>query len=199
MMICELWFPSPICIDYLNTIDNNQIKNFCLDLKQNSSGRNLSNRGGWQSYDLPVDTPELQSLILEVERSFNSVKQTIGMKDELYLKIDNIWININNKGDYNIPHLHPYSIFSGIYYVEGNPETSGNIVFRNPTANHEYHIEPIHFKHENNLIGNMTCSYKPEPRKLIIFPSWLYHHVEPSNDNDTRISIAFNTKMYSHA
>ena len=196
MMHYDLWFPSAIGVNYFKDIDNDQIKKFCLDLKQKSPGRKLSNAGGWQSYDLPLDIPELQPLFQEIHKTFDEYKRDTGMLDEVILKVDNIWININEKGNYNTPHLHPYSAFSGTYYVKCNPQTSGNIVFRNPIANHEYHIHSQQFKHNSNLIGNMTCNYTPEERKIIIFPSWLYHHVEPNKDDDMRISISFNTKIH---
>ena len=49
-----------------------------------------------------------------------------------------IWANINNKEDYNISHTHPYSHYSGVYYVKV-PKNSGNLYFGESTAN----LEPI--------------------------------------------------------
>ena len=35
-------------------------------------------------------------------------------------------------------------------------------------------------------------SYEPASGKLIMFPSWLVHSVDPNESNDIRISISFN-------
>jgi uncharacterized protein (TIGR02466 family) len=44
-------------------------------------------------------------------------------------------------------------------------------------------------------IGRVTanaCVTQPQPGRMVIFPSWLRHHV-PSNESTTeRVSIAFN-------
>ena len=40
----------------------------------------------------------------------------------------NMWANINPPGGYNMPHIHPNSHFSGVYYIKA-PKDSGNISF----------------------------------------------------------------------
>ena len=37
-----------------------------------------------------------------------------------------------------------------------------------------------------------SAKMEPEDNKLILFPSWLEHDVEPSKSDEDRISIAFN-------
>ena len=39
-----------------------------------------------------------------------------------------IWANINTKGNFNTPHTHPGSHYSGCYYVKV-PKNSGNLYF----------------------------------------------------------------------
>ena len=34
--------------------------------------------------------------------------------------------------------------------------------------------------------------YEAIPGRLIIFPAWLWHKVEPNQSNDIRISVSFN-------
>ena len=35
-------------------------------------------------------------------------------------------------------------------------------------------------------------SYEPLEGRIIMFPSWLWHCVEPNESNDIRISVSFN-------
>ena len=41
--------------------------------------------------------------------------------------------NINYPGGFNRPHLHPNSLFSGVYYIKA-PKNSGNIIFYDPRS-----------------------------------------------------------------
>ena len=42
-----------------------------------------------------------------------------------------MWANINPPGGYNAPHIHPNSLFSGVYYIKA-PKNSGNLVCNDP-------------------------------------------------------------------
>ena len=42
-----------------------------------------------------------------------------------------MWANINYPGNANRPHLHPNSLFSGVYWVKA-PEKSGNLMLYEP-------------------------------------------------------------------
>ena len=37
---------------------------------------------------------------------------------------------------------------------------------------------------------------KPEKGKLVLFPSWLEHYVEPNLTNEDRISMSFDTQIH---
>jgi len=191
----DLWFPSPVSSSILQDLDNSKIENFCLSLRKTSSGREISNLGGWQSDDLDLSEPKLQELFFEIRKNLHLLKTDIGMKDNVELDIDNIWININEKGSSNQLHSHPHSLFSGVYYVKCIPNESGNITFRSPIVTHEYHLDDSLFKNNSMLIAHTRCFYWPIESKIILFPSWLFHYVTPNLGNELRISISFNTKV----
>ena len=50
----------------------------------------------------------------------------------------------------------------------------------------------------NNLQTLQVGSYseQPEKGKLVLFPSWLEHYVEPNLTNENRISLSFDTKIH---
>jgi uncharacterized protein (TIGR02466 family) len=193
-MIYESWFANPIGVDFVKEIDNTALREFCLSLKNKEAGRTISNAGGWQSKNLDFNTPELQELLQAIWVRLLQMKDSIGIKDSVPMSITDIWVNINGKGNFNRPHAHPQSVISGVYYVDADPAISGDIVFQNPIVTHGYHWDKNWFKEGvNETISSSSCYYKPETTKIILFPGWLWHYVEPSNSDKTRISIAFNT------
>jgi len=147
-------------------------------------GRIKSNRGGWQSNDL--FSKLLDEYVLD---QVNKVSTTWGFKNKL--KIYNFWFNINKSGDYNISHFHANSLLSGVLYLKC-PEGSGNIFFENPIFPLlESYTETLE-KLEKNPFNSYHFSYTPKKSSLLIFPSWIRHHVDPGTFGGERISISFN-------
>ena len=92
------------------------------------------------------------------------------------------WVNLLRNGAYNKVHNHPGAVWSAVYYVSlGRPDKTipdnGLIEFMDPRP--------------GNIHGGKE-KIEPEDGLLIIFPSWLYHYVNPYQGEMERISIAFN-------
>jgi len=130
----EAVFPQPFSVEDL-TLDVNQIADFCYDLKNNTTVKNeKSNCGGWQSGNVDIESIkniEFKKLLNEIRVGINKVSSNIGIVPKL--DIGNLWININQYGNYNNSHRHTGSILSGTFYVK-TPENCGNIRFENPMA-----------------------------------------------------------------
>jgi uncharacterized protein (TIGR02466 family) len=188
----ETAFVMPIWIDRIPTVDNRSIEKFCYDWKDKSPGRIASNAGGWQSESIEERISELGELVDQITMKCNEFHIAQGWKSTFVHRISNMWININGKGHMNHPHAHPGSSLSGVYYIKCNTATSGRIMFINPNA---YHCN-------EDLIDTFTpvtsSKYfqRPEENKLLIFPSWMTHYVEPNQTDEDRISISFNTLLY---
>jgi uncharacterized protein (TIGR02466 family) len=104
--------------------------------------------------------------------------------------LGNMWANINPTGGYNRPHVHPNSLFSGVYYVKA-PSNSGRLVCNDPRPgiqtcmpNRKKGQPPKHLWREVHL--------QPKENRAIVFPAWLWHQVEPNESNEPRISVSFN-------
>jgi len=186
-------FTVPIFQQKLN-LNLHSIEKYCLSEKQkNKVGRTRSNKGGWQSKNLKITQPELNNLILDIENSSKEFCKLLKLKSVV---LQDIWININNYNCVNIPHLHPGSILSGVFYVKV-PKNGGNIRFQRPGYDSFNCIWPD--KKDNSLFLEMDETNSPEwwmpsmNNILYIFPSWLSHWVEPNlNKKENRISISFN-------
>ena len=169
------------------------IEEYCLLCKTKDKGRLRSNRKGWQSNDLVAGkNQDIDKLVKLIETESNKFAKAVGIEQ---VKVANIWININGENCSNREHKHPYSVFSGTYYVNCNEE-SGAIYFINPSMNGiEYDWKDC--TTNLNSATSPEIHIKPKVGDLLIFPSWLSHGVEINNSkNFNRISISFNTLAY---
>jgi uncharacterized protein (TIGR02466 family) len=185
----EHWFSTPIWESQVSNINNEEIKEYCLWLRDNTKGATISNKGGWHSSDIVLPIPkDLTNLFSNLEIFVNeNCFNHIGIDN---LKFGNFWININSPGSYNILHDHQNSILSGVYYVSVPFDNMGDLVLhRGDSAEYflKSNVEKISTK-SNSLIAIK----KPIESLFYIFPSWVKHHVESNNSQGDRISIAFN-------
>lgn len=194
-MISELVidaFKTPI-FDVQTTINTQSLIDYAYELKNKSKGRVISNVSGWQSDELNKDLPILNELKNTINKFAQDLHEYIDLKKDSKNILDNIWFNINSKGSSNMPHTHPGSVFSGVFYLQ-SPENSGRIVFTNPNKLNEYHFDGDRVNSFNNYT-NSYYWYEPKQSQLIMFPASLEHYVEGHMADEDRISIAFNTKL----
>lgn len=152
--------------------------------------------GGWHSHnnlhkDLKYD--ELTQYILALGAT---ISDKLGYHDDYILRIGTMWSIINPKGSSNQSHVHPDSLWSGVYYVQA-PEKCGNISFTDPRIA-SVMCQP---KFQPGIKRPRSCwgkvNFTPRPGKMLMFPSWLYHAVAPNlteakGDASERIIISFN-------
>ena len=194
-MILEQWFSTPIWYGDFNKINEQEYNyaiNYCNYLRTNSTGRVVSNIGGWQSNNLYlndiIDTP-LQIFFEQIRPVVKEILLSIGVTHEL--KVNNIWININNSNDKNNTHDHPSSSISGVFYLTNN---NSNIVFHRNKDIGNFHLDWLG-SNRNTDLSYEIVKYTPVQGQYLIFPSWLVHSVEPNMSTEKRISIAFNVSF----
>lgn len=188
-MNLENWFVTPIWYDYLS-FDTQLAAKRCLQLREDGCpGRVLSNVGGWQSVNINLtEYPEFQDINQILEERLHELSESIN--PEYTFKLDNVWVNINDRGNYNQRHVHPTSCFSGTIYLQVDNDT-GKIKFFNDFWMIKHY--PANLENSNLFCQNVT--YTPRNGMMLIFPSWIPHEVTPSNSDLTRISISFNIRQ----
>jgi uncharacterized protein (TIGR02466 family) len=186
----DKWFANPIWEIPLE-INNDEIKLYSYDLKDKNPGVNKSNKGGWQCANL-VNPPTAYSQLLDqINEALIIVHQSMGLKTSTPSYVTESWININHPNSYNLRHLHPRSVFSGVYYVKVPIGDCGDIIFYRENMMLSY-LPPQIVEDWNDMTSG-TATYKAKQGTLLIFPSWVEHSVTPNFTQEDRISISFNT------
>ena len=186
-------FSVPIQMNELE-LNTNSLIEFCYEIKRkNEKGAERSNIGGWQS-DNVINEPHIEFVKLKnkIEEVINSYHNDIQFKKTYNQTIDKIWININQKGQSNVNHVHPFSCLAGVFYLtkENSP-----IVFCHPYADINTYYWYDELIEEWNEVNSAEWTIEPEPNMLIVFPSWLWHKVTIHKKDTDRISLSFNTNV----
>ena len=183
-------FPVPIQVTKLE-LNIDSLIEFCYEMKrENEKGVEISNVGGWQSDDILNEThTEFVKLKNKIEESANTYHHEIQLKKTYNQKIDNIWVNINQKGHSNGFHDHPRSILSGAFFLRGNAP----IVFQHPFRDINTYFWGHSIIEEWNGMNSVEWRIEPKSNLLIIFPAWVSHKVSMNKEDTDRISLSFNT------
>ena len=133
-----------------------------------------------------LDEPALAPLRAAVQEHMKIYQERIlASRNELYLTQS--WANITRTGESHHPHYHFNSVASGVVYLTHGGELPP-IVFK---SDRKTQIMPA--LSENNVFNMDTFSFKPKGPMLVMFPSFIDHHVPSNPSGEERISIAFNT------
>ena len=171
--------------------DVNKMTDLCRKFVKDDKGRNISNRGGYQSNDIDLSNKLFADFFANIEFHATGFASSVLKVETQFMH--NAWININNFGDYNVIHNHPYSHISGVYYLK-TPKDCGRLVLQNSPKDVLQYYEVDAGIKQRNQYNSQEFVLEPEPGKLYLFPSWINHYVQPNrNRNEERISIAFNT------
>lgn len=181
-------FPNYVAREKLD-LDLQKFVAYAYQMKSESSGRRVSNSGGWQSDHIDPDTAELSELSEAIKKLTLKIDSHYGM-NEIY-RLNSFWLNINGNCDYNIPHIHSGTAMSGVFYIQ-TPKDCGDIVFLN--ANKAIGEFECAFKNFNRHTRAWTA-YLAKQNYLYMFSPWLEHYVQPNKSMEDRISIAFNVSI----
>ena len=186
-MIKEQFFPTIIYGKDVK-LDNQMLANEIVMWSKRDSGIKKTNVKGWHSTTEMHKIPVFQPLVNELFVMIQEIWKEEWLDREPVL--GNMWANINPPEGYNKPHIHPNSLFSGVYYVKA-PEHSGKLVCNDPRPGIQSTM-PIRIKGQPPKHLWRECHLEPKDGRIIMFPSWLWHCVEPNKSNDIRISVSFN-------
>ena len=149
---------------------------------------NFAQLGGWHSEVAIHKKPEFAMLARLVRDVCQHIATELHYDSSAPLDIESMWSIINEPGASNRAHIHPGSLWSGVYYVQA-ATGSGDIEFTDPRAANLMR-QPRYTSRPGACDPAKT--YKPVPGRMLVFPSWLYHMVHPNLSDEDRVIVSFN-------
>ena len=186
-------FPSSVhCIHIENfpLVKERVISYIYNERKKSKDSVVKSNKGGWQS----EANYHLHDNILQ-----NIVNGGLSSHWDYYKKLkfsyNGIWFNINNQGHYNLMHSHAGCELSGVLWIK-TPSNCGALEFQSPHEfNGDRNLRLLHEEFKEKTYNYPAFRFNPMEGCMIIFPSYLYHHVESNQSDEDRISLSFNINL----
>ncbi len=129
--------------------------------------------------------------------NIKAIQQLNNTDEGVDIRLREMWVNVNQKGNWNMPHIHAVK-WSGVIYISGEtaPEPKpkpkpkelkkmreGDTVFLNPVPEAAYFGQP----------NSVPYSFKPG--QMLFFPGYLMHMVAPHKSDKERITFAFNVDL----
>lgn len=156
---------------------------------------NTPQTGAWHS---PTDmhmSNEYARVTAEIFEFMHGVFDDLGYDPDFEPACDSMWANINPKYSHNRHHTHPHALWSGAYYVQ-TPANCGLIYFTDPRPQAQV-LTPYYDPNRRRMETWNEVHYQPRAGRLIVFPAWLDHAVQPNMTDEEgpaadRISISFN-------
>jgi uncharacterized protein (TIGR02466 family) len=194
----EAVFATPVFSHMLKDAEplNAQLRDVILEAESKIEGVARSNLGGWQSAPdfFEWDSPSVTTLQRHVAHALNVATLRLTGRPNLAFRFDLFgWAAVNRDGHYNTTHVHPTATWSGIYYVHPGDERPGE---------HNGLLELVHPVAASvmSFFPNILPSARivqPKAGMLILFPSYLQHHVRVYRGARPRICVPFNAHLRS--
>ena len=186
-MIIEKFFPTIVYGKDVQ-LDNNKLAQDIVNWSNQDKGVSKTNYKGWHSTTNMGQKPEYQQLVTELLRMQKEIYDNEHI--DRHARLGNMWANINPTDGMNQPHIHPNSLFSGVYYVKSQPN-AGRLKIYDPRPGVQL-IMPTRKPGNPGRDMWRDANIEPVVGRIIMFPAWLWHSVEPNKSNDLRISVSFN-------
>jgi uncharacterized protein (TIGR02466 family) len=157
---------------------------------------NTAELGSWHSNTNLHKSKSYDAMMAHIHTVGEHVSEELGYARDHELRVTTMWSIINPPGNGNRLHVHPGAIWSGVYYVQ-TPENSGDIEFVDPRTALLMNQPKYLPKRKRPRDCWTKVNYKPVAGRMLLFPSWLYHGVDPNmatapGRNADRVIISFN-------
>ena len=133
-----------------------------------------------------------KNLEKEIKNSINKFLSNEKIQNIKEIKILNLWIVRQFKGEYNPIHYHEGDL-SGVGYLKLPKGMTNNKMVKNKKLKTNGTIDFING--QKGFLSKSIYNVVPKIRDLLIFPNYLMHTAYPFNIEGERRSFSFNAKI----
>jgi len=133
-----------------------------------------------------------KNLISELKINIKKFLKNENIKNIKDIKILNLWVVRQFKGEYNPIHYHEGDL-SGVGYLKLPKGMTRNKMVKNKNIKTNGTIDFING--QKGFLSKSIYNVSPKIRDLLIFPNYLMHSVYPFNIDGERRSFSFNVKV----
>ena len=133
-----------------------------------------------------------QNLEKELKLSIKKFLFNENIKNIKKIKILNLWVVRQFKGEYNPIHYHEGDL-SGVGYLKLPKGMTNNKLVKNKKLKTNGTIDFING--QKGFLSKSIYNVVPKTRELLIFPNYLMHTAYPFNIDGERRSFSFNVKI----
>ena len=133
-----------------------------------------------------------KNLEKELRKNINKFLSNEKIKNIKEIKILNLWVVRQFKGEYNPIHYHEGDL-SGVGYLKLPKGMINNKLVKNKKIKTNGTIDFING--QKGFLSNSIHNIVPKNKDLIIFPNYLLHTAYPFNIEGERRSFSFNAKI----
>ena len=165
-----------------------------FDIKTNSKKIDYSSKLASQiKNELKISNSFIKNYLeKELIKNINEFLYNDKIKNIKEIKILNLWVVRQFKGEYNPIHYHEGDL-SGVGYLKLPKGMTNNKMVKNKKIKTNGTIDFI--SGQRGFLSKSIYNVVPKIKELIIFPNYLMHTAYPFNIDGERRSFSFNAKI----
>ena len=165
-----------------------------FDIKSNSKKIDYSSKLASQiKNELKISNSFIKNYLeKELIKNINEFLYNDKIKNIKEIKILNLWVVRQFKGEYNPIHYHEGDL-SGVGYLKLPKGMTNNKMVKNKKLKTNGTIDFING--QKGFLSKSIYNVVPKIRDLLIFPNYLMHTAYPFNIDGERRSFSFNVKI----
>jgi uncharacterized protein (TIGR02466 family) len=169
--------------------------NIEFDIKSNSKKIDYSSKLASQiKNELKISNSFIKKYLeKELIKNINKFLYNDKIKNINKIKILNLWVVRQFKGEYNPIHYHEGDL-SGVGYLKLPKGMTNNKMVKNKKLKTNGTIDFING--QKGFLSKSIYNVVPKTRDLLIFPNYLMHTAYPFNIEGERRSFSFNAKIF---
>jgi len=147
---------------------------------------------GYMSHEYILECPEMKNIKSFITNKVKSyLYDTCCISDTMIPELITSWVNLHKKENWAQAHTHTNSIVSGVWFISGLSENSGQFVVHCQNKLFGISLDFPRKENPHNYVLDRN-HFNPKNGDLILFPSDLKHSVTANRSDEERFSLAFN-------